>query len=185
MDAHGNLYGTTYGGGAYNVGTVYRIGRDGTYAILHNFDAVDEGIEPWGGLARDRQGNLYGATIAGGDYGKGTVFRLAPDGTYTSLHSFTGQDGADAVSSPVLDSHGNLILAASDGGIVNCGAVIEVRKDGTSKVLHIFTTVGPHLRAGCQPYGGVMRGSDGAIYGTTSEGGRRSAQYGTVYRLEH
>jgi uncharacterized repeat protein (TIGR03803 family) len=185
MDAHGNLYGTTYSGGAYNVGTVYRIARDGSYAILHDFNPVDDGIEPWGGLARDRQGNLYGTTIAGGNYGKGTVFRLAPDGTHTTLHSFTGQDGADAVSSPVLDSHGNLIVAASDGGIVGCGTVIEVRKDGTSRELHHFTTVGPRLHAGCQPYGGVMLGSDGAIYGTTMIGGLRTANYGTVYRLEH
>jgi len=185
LDADGNLYGTTYRGGANNVGTVYRIGHDGSYAILHDFGAVDDGIEPWGGLARDALGNLYGTTIAGGGNGVGTIFRLAPDGGLTMLHSFTGQDGADAMSSPVLDRHGNVIVAASTGGIVNCGAVIEVHKDGTSKVLHGFTTVGHRLRAGCQPVGGVMLGSDGALYGTTNEGGRRTSELGTVYRLQH
>jgi uncharacterized repeat protein (TIGR03803 family) len=188
LDADGNLYGTTPGGGAYNAGTVYRIGGDGSYAILHDFGPVDEGMEPVGGLARDRQGNLYGTTIAGGDGGAGTVFRLAPDGTLTVLHSFTGQSGDGGVveSSPVLDSHGNVIVAAAaGGGYWGCGTVVEVRKDGTSKVLHHFTTKGRHIYAGCYPYGGVMLGSDGAIYGTTLLGGWRAADDGTVYRLEH
>ena len=186
MDAHGNLYGTTFSSvSSPNFGTVYRIGHNGSYAILHNFSALDSTFEPWGGLARDAHGNLFGTTIAGGDDGMGAVFRLAPDGTLTVLHSFTGAtygDGADAVSSPVLDSRGNLVVAASDGGFVGCGTVVEVHKDGTSRTLHHF---GIHARGGCQPYGGVMLGSDGAIYGTTQQGNSRNTQDGTVYRLEH
>jgi uncharacterized repeat protein (TIGR03803 family) len=184
-DANGNLYGATYSGGANHVGTVYRIAKDGTYSIQHQFGPVDDGIEPWGGLTRDAQGNLYGVAIAGGTMGVGTVFRLAPDGTYTMLHSFTAQDGADPLSSPVLDRRGGLIVTASVGGIVGCGTVIELRKDGTSKILHSFTTVGRRERAGCQPVGGAIVGSDGAIYGTTSFGGQRTSPVGTVYRLEH
>lgn len=184
-DAAGNLYGTTYRGGANHVGTVYRIAKDGSYAVLHDFGSVDDGMEPWGGLARDAQGNLYGVALEGGTNGSGTVFKLAPDGTYTMLHSFTGQDGADPISSPALDARGGVIVAASVGGIVNCGTVIEIHKDGTSKLLHSFTTVGHRERAGCRPMGGVILGSDGAIYGTTNFGGARTTPAGTVYRIEH
>lgn len=184
-DAAGNLYGATNSGGTSHIGTVYRIAKDGTYTILHDFSPADDGLEPWGGLARDAQGNLYGTTLEGGTTGSGTVFKLAPDGTYATLHSFDAHDGADPLSRPVLDRRGGVIVSASSGGIVGCGTVIEVHKDGTSKILHSFTTVGHRERAGCQPVGGVMLGSDGAIYGTTSFGGARTTPAGTVYRLEH
>lgn len=187
LDDAGNIYGTTNAGGANNAGTVYRLAKDGTYAHLHDFDARVEGFEPWGGLTRDAQGNLYGTTMVGGDAVSGTLFKIAPDGAFTTLHSFgkLQGEGDTPLAAPTLDAHGNLIATTSTGGMVNCGGVVEVHKDGTAKVLNTFTLVGRRVRGGCQPAANPIIGTDGALYGTTSEGGSRSHPLGTVYRLEH
>lgn len=94
-DRSGNLYGTTYTGGASNEGTVYKIAPDGTETVLHSFTGGSDGDYPISDLLITRAGRLYGTTSSGGDSNKGTVFALDPDGTESILHSFSGgSDGA-------------------------------------------------------------------------------------------
>jgi uncharacterized repeat protein (TIGR03803 family) len=83
FDKAGNLYGTTdEGGGSANDGTVFELSPsgDGTWkeSVLHSFTGKSDGAQPFAGLVIDHLGNLYGATGAGGTYGVGTVFRIAP-----------------------------------------------------------------------------------------------------------
>jgi uncharacterized repeat protein (TIGR03803 family) len=76
LDAKGNLYGQTQGGGASGDGTVYELSTKGKITLLHSFDGSD-GATPWGGLLlRDAKGNFYGTTMGGGSSGKGTVWQL-------------------------------------------------------------------------------------------------------------
>ncbi len=83
-DKAGNLYGTTASGGASGFGTVFKLDTSGTETVLYSFTGSTDGLEPFGGLVRDKAGNLYGTTI-----GPGTVFKLDTTGTETVLHSFT------------------------------------------------------------------------------------------------
>jgi uncharacterized repeat protein (TIGR03803 family) len=106
-DGQGNLYGTTYGGGAgcttnQGCGTVFRLSPDGTKTVLHAFSGANvvpsDGSHPSGPLAMDAANNLYGTTIAGGaGCFCGTVFRITPAGAYTILHSFRRADGVSTV----------------------------------------------------------------------------------------
>jgi uncharacterized repeat protein (TIGR03803 family) len=77
-DAAGNLYGVTYGGGAYNAGTIFELEPNGTKTSLYNFTGGNDGGTPGAGLLRDGKGNLYGTTQSGGAYGYGVVFGLTP-----------------------------------------------------------------------------------------------------------
>jgi uncharacterized repeat protein (TIGR03803 family) len=81
QDPAGNLYGTTYYGGASNDGIVFRLSPDGIETILHTFTGSD-GANPTAALVRDSAGNLYGTTYNGGTgnciYGCGVVFEIAP-----------------------------------------------------------------------------------------------------------
>src|SRR4051812_32104196 len=72
-DTAGNLYGTTYDGGAYGAGVVFKVARNGTQSVLHTFGAAD-GRFPAAALIQDDKGNFYGTTSSGGTYSDGTVF---------------------------------------------------------------------------------------------------------------
>ena len=129
-DAAGNLYGTTSSGGnggdPAGYGTVFKLDAAGNETVLHHFTGGEGGFGPAGGVLRDSQGNLYGVTTSGGlpcppsSDGCGTVFRLEPDGTFTTLHRF-GADGAEGLgpqSGLVSDAAGNLYGVTSSASLV-------------------------------------------------------------------
>ena len=136
FDGSGNLYGTTFRGGAHGVGTVFELTPvgDGTWTetVLHTF--IQNGIDgagPIGGLIFDHAGNLYGTTSGGGTFLAGTAFELSPagGGTWTEkiLHSFgSDPDGQDPQASLVFDGAGNLYGTTVTGGAGGAGAVFEL-----------------------------------------------------------
>jgi uncharacterized repeat protein (TIGR03803 family) len=77
-DKAGNLYGTTWHGGAYNYGTVFKVTPKGVETVLYSFTGQSDGANPLGGMFLDKSGNLYGTTQKGGAYGGGTVYRVTP-----------------------------------------------------------------------------------------------------------
>ena len=88
-DAAGNFYGMTAYGGQQNYGAVYMIDSAGNESVLYSFSGGTDGANPWGNLARDAKGNLYGTTIRGAA-GSGCVFKLDPSGQETVLYSSRG-----------------------------------------------------------------------------------------------
>jgi uncharacterized repeat protein (TIGR03803 family) len=77
-DSAGNLYGTTYSGGANGWGTVYEVDTAGNETVLYSFSGGADGGNPYAGLLGDSSGNLYGTTSSGGTGGGGVVFKLQP-----------------------------------------------------------------------------------------------------------
>jgi len=187
MDTDGNLYGTTYAGGAYGVGTVFELSPAGTETILHSFRKKNgkDGYTPYAGLIMDAEGNLYGTTYAGGAHGQGTVFELSSSGIETILHSFAGHetDGAHPLAGLTMDAKGNLYGTTVGGGDYKgchggCGTVFEVSAGGTETILHSFAKKGNDGRG---PSAGLIMDASGNLYGTTDLGGAHF--YGTVFEL--
>jgi len=177
----GDLYGVTSGGGDNGKGVVFKFAPDGTETILYAFRGAENGDGP-ASLIRDDAGNLYGTTWVGGDLGCdyfrggcGVVFKLAPDGTYTVLHTFTGSGAASSTAKLTRDPHtGDLYGTTSQGGANNKGAVFKLAADGTYTVLHSFDG-----RDGDGPIGRLVRDTDGTLYGTTEWGGDPGCRDGT------
>jgi len=125
MDASGNLYGTTFSGGARGNGTVFELIRPKvksdawTEQVLYSFGPATDGANPVAGVTFDKAGNLYGTTSAGGTSSYGTVFQLTrPSSGWTEniLHQFQMQnDGGTPWAGIVVDSSGNLYGAATRG----------------------------------------------------------------------
>lgn len=197
-DAAGNLYATTYSGGAYDYGTVFRLDRiTSKLTVLYSFNLGPNGANPGSGLIRDAADNLYGTTAYGGDLlacsgGCGTVFKLDSAGTETVLYSFTGgTDGANPVAGLVRDAAGNLYGTAPSGGdascslsfSIGCGTVFKLDTTGTETVLHTFTG-----KDGAGPYASLIRDGSGNLYGTTLSGGDTSCDLpygcGVVFGLK-
>lgn len=166
-DAIGNLYGTTYRGGASGYGTVFEITHDGTETVLYSFAGGVDGANPVAGLIRDASGNLYGTTPHGGALGYGVVFKVSKTGTETVLHSFTDSDGYYPIGGLVRDAKGNLYGTTEFGGSYGKGTVFRITPSGVEKVLYSFTGGAD----GSNPLSDLVFDAHGNLYGTTSAGG--------------
>lgn len=183
----GALYGTTYAGGSNNVGTVFKLNKDGSgYLPLRHFSTTGgSGQFPRGALLEATDGWLYGATYGGGQYSAGTVFKMGKDGNgFLTLRSFFGIqtkkiDARNPVAGLVEGSDGTLYGTSYNGGTNGMGAVFSISKDGTIyQLLHSFPDLGSD---GSHPHAGVCEASDGALYGTTVAGGSFGA--GTIFKV--
>ena len=160
-----------------------------TETVLYGFAGSPDGGGPGAALIRDKEGNLYGTTLAGGVYnacyggssGCGTVFKLTPSGTETILWSFgNGKDGSSPSGSFIFDK-GNLYSTTRYGGAYNGGTVFKLTPSGTETILWSFGNGAD----GYNPYAGLVVDKLGNLYGTTSAGGATSCYNGcgTVFRL--
>ena len=175
----GNLYGTTYGDGVQNSGTVFKISSGGTLTALYSFGG--DGLSPVAGLALASDGIFYGTTLFGGDNGQGTIFKISSGGQLTTLYSFCAQGNCDDGSNPyarlVQATDGNFYGVTCCGGGNGKGTVFKITAGGQLATLHSFA--GPE---GAQPFGGLVQGTDGNFYGTAAYGGGVHNQ-GTVFRI--
>jgi uncharacterized repeat protein (TIGR03803 family) len=197
FDQKGNLYGTTFAGGAYDqcrqynndgCGAVFKLSPEGKETVLYSFCAQSnctDGASPSSGLVFDQKGNLYGTTFAGGAYGYGTVFQLTPKGKETVIYSFCSNppscnDGAQPRGGLVFDQEGNL-YGSANGGAYAGGVVFKLTAEGKETVLYTFC-VQRDCADGEGPNGSLVFDRQGNLYGTTFGGGA-SMFYGTVFKL--
>src|SRR6266700_832062 len=190
MDSSGNLYGTTFGGGTSNSGTVFELVNSSaayTESVLHSFvNSGGDGSKPAAALIMDASGNLYGTTLSGGTNGTGTVFELVnSSGTYSEkiLYSFanSGGDGSSPQAGLIIDASGNLYGTTHSGGTNGTGTVFElVNSSGTysEKILYSFANSGGD---GSKPAAALIMDASGNLYGTTQNGGTNG--FGAVFEL--
>ena len=133
-DGAGNLYGTTsFGGGASNGGTIFKLDAAGNETVLFRFGARSQGREPIAGLFRDAVGNLFGTTYEGGTSyftGLGTVFKLDSKGKETVLHAFTPNGDGAYPFAGVVPYGEDLFGMTTGGGAYECGTVFKLDKSG-------------------------------------------------------
>ena len=158
----GNFYGTAGQGGAdttgcagYGCGTVFKITPGGTLTTLHSFYLTDGGYPAYGALVQAADGNFYGTAAEGGvdttacGYGCGTIFKITPSGTLTTLYNFCSQsncsDGAFPYGGVVQDTNG-----------IFYGATVtnEPFEEGDGTVFGFRVGLGPFVEA--QPTSGKV-----------------------------
>jgi uncharacterized repeat protein (TIGR03803 family) len=205
MDAAKNLYGTTFVGGAYGGGTVFKLapGSNGgwSFSVLHSFcRTCSDGFGPLGALILDSTGNLYGTAALGGAGNGGTVFKLTPnaDGSWTEkvLYSFIFcvvtdcVDGNSPAAGLLFDAAGNLYGTTQSGGTLNGGTVFKLtpsQDSWTESLLYNFCGITETCAAGSNPMASLIFDESGSLYGTTAFGGRSTAcpnnGCGVVFKL--
>ena len=174
-DSAGDLYGTTFGGGAAGAGVVYKLDPADHETVLYSFTGGADGGNPYAGVIPDSAGNLYGTTY-GGAAGAGVVFKVNTASQETVLSSFTGgADGGNPYAGVIPDSAGNL-YGTTYGGAAGAGVVFKVNTASQETVLSSFTGGAD----GGNPYAGVIPDSAGNLYGTTYGG---AAGAGVVFKV--
>lgn len=178
------LYGTAASGGSGGFGTGFKITTAGAFTKLVDFTGTS-GAAPGSvphGLVLHADGNFYGVAQAGGVNGFGTVFRMTPAGTVTTLLNFTGTAGTRPGAQPVgpLAVSGSLLYGVTKaGGAGGFGVIFETSTSGSWRSLGEFTgTAG--ARPGANPAGGIFLNTDGLLYGTTEFGG--TGGFGVIFK---
>jgi uncharacterized repeat protein (TIGR03803 family) len=129
VDTRGNMYGATGGCGTSNMGVVWKVSKNGTETVLHNFAGASDGQSPLAGVIVDAAGNIYGTTNTGGASGFGTAFELDKNGKLTLLHTFTGgTDGKYLYGGLILDPKGRIYGTTINGGTGGYGTVWRITK---------------------------------------------------------
>jgi uncharacterized repeat protein (TIGR03803 family) len=162
-----------------------------TFTTLQRLDGTD-GALPTAGLTQATDGNFYGTTKLGGSANSGTIFRISPGGTLTTLYSFCLQsscpDGAVPLAGLVQAANGDLYGTTSEGGAYSCtghagcGTVFRITLGGILTTLYSFCA-----QSGCPdgnyPDSALAQGANGDLYGTTLFGGTAGVGAGTVFKI--
>lgn len=179
MDAAGNLYGTTYLGGANDYGNIFelrRAGQDWLMKPLYNFTGQEDGATPVSRLTLARDGTLYGTSGGGQGIGEccGAVFHLQPPATIprsvltpwniTLLHHFTGSDGEVPNGDLLFDQSGNVYGTTLKGGSNNTGVIFELTPSSDSYTDNVLFS-SPGSGNETYPWGGVVPDTSGNLYG--------------------
>ncbi len=187
----GVLYGTTNGGGDYGAGTVFKMTLDGTFTVLHSFKGAagtpPEGNGPEGNLIEAIDGSLYGSTYLGGTNDKGTVFRVAPDRTVSTVYSFGGTSGSPINPSGLLLAPDGTLAGTSTGGGANacpdtsgfdigCGTFFRLTPNTGELLFSSFPSALPDAQA-YHPASGVVFARDNRFWGLTS------AELGSIFSI--
>jgi uncharacterized repeat protein (TIGR03803 family) len=192
---NGDIYGTTIGGGVIGEGTVFKMTPNGQLTTIYSFcsqaDCTD-GWNPAAGLIQIANGDLYGTTsLGGGPCDCGTVFKITPTGSLTTIYRFCLQsgcpDGEEPYGGLVQATNGDLYGITENGGAnANSGTVFKITPGGTLTTLYSFCSQ-PECTDGELPYGGLVQATDGNLYGTTVLGGAYGQPYdkqgGTVFKI--
>jgi uncharacterized repeat protein (TIGR03803 family) len=194
------LFGTTSGGGSQSAGTAYRVTTNGALTNLHSFGTIQDvygdfldGANPYAPLLVGPDGNLFGTTTSAGS-NFGTVFRMTTNGALTTLYSFgtiqdtngNALDGSTPQAPLIIASDGNFYSTTSVGGTNTngFGTVFRLTTNGTLTTLYSFGAIqdtNGQALDGANPDGGLVQGSNGELYGTTSQGGKDNN--GTVFQI--
>jgi uncharacterized repeat protein (TIGR03803 family) len=187
---NGYFYGTTEFGGANSQGSVFKMSPGGTLTTLYSFCPqipCTDGEAPFSGLVQASDGNLYGTTLYGGlqncpNSSCGTVFKITPSGTLTTLYSFCSQyncpDGAYPEGALVQATDGNLYGTTS--GIYGVGTIFKITLGGRLTTLYTFCSQ-KNCNDGTYPSAALVQDTNGTLYGTTDDGG--TYNLGTIFSL--
>ena len=193
--ADGNFYGVTDSGGTNDYGTVFKVTTNGTLTTLYSFTGGNDGGYPVAGLVQAGDGNFYGSTEQDGSGYGGTLFRITPGGTLTTLVSFNNSGPASSPEAEmVLDAAGNMWGTTEDAPPEGGGTVFVLTTNGQFSIIFTFPITDTSdftAPDGGGPVAALVLGSDGNFYGTAYDGGSAPQDsdiygtlgYGTIYGI--
>lgn len=156
-------YGTTFSGGKYGYGTIFKI-CGGTTTVLHSFNRNADGGRPKGSLVLASDGNYYGVTPEGGSKGYGTIFKITPGGIFSVIYNIASGDGSNIQGTLIQAKDGYLYGMSNSGGAKSGGTIFKVSLSGSFSTVYSFE----YAKEGSGTEGNLIQASDGNFYGMTA-----------------
>jgi len=172
----GQLYGTTYGGGQFSYGTVFKVTKGGLLTVIKQLNAAD-GTHPQSDIIQAKDGNYYGTCYNGGQFSTGVIFKVTKNGVYSVVKSFSSStDGGYPYGGLMLDTDGSLYGMTSYSGSKGGGTVYKFTTAGAYSVVHPLD----YTTEGNTSYSALVKGNDGSLYAMASAGGTYT--YGSIFK---
>ena len=178
LGTDGNLYGTTEQGGSSGFGTVFKITPAGVLKVLWNFTNGSDGGYPMAPPVQGEDGKFYGTASTGGNLGYGTVCKLTPSGSLTTIYQFDSTHGAVPETAFVQGIDGNFYGSTFLGGVNGFGTIFKITAAGKLTVLYNLIK----KFTGYNILSPLIQGNDGYFYGTAFNGGPSTG--GTVFKIK-
>ncbi len=181
LGADGQFYGAAHGGGTNGYGTIFKISVSGAFTRLYSFKGGSDGAGPCATLALGNDGNFYGVCDNGNSSSSeyGTIFKIAPSGVLTPLHSFNGTNDGGYPEAPLtLGTDGKFYGTTEEGGDNGVGTVFQITTNGVFATLHSFT----YQENGPESYAALVQATNGNFY-IACEGAGSGYSPGTILRL--
>jgi uncharacterized repeat protein (TIGR03803 family) len=173
----GNFYGTTYSGGAWGGGNIYKISLQGKFTVVYNLGSqAYDPSRPVTALVQGNDGSLYGTTPFGGSTSNlGAIFKLTPAGVFSTLYAFSGPDGYSPGGPMVRATDGNL-WGTTAYNTTGQGTIFKITPSGMLTTVQVFDGAD-----GAMPVS-LIQDTNGKFYGSTNLGG--NSALGTVFGLD-
>ncbi|MFL5788511.1 MAG: choice-of-anchor tandem repeat GloVer-containing protein [Flavisolibacter sp.] len=175
-----NFYGITNAGGASGYGTIFKYTRTGVYTVLKSFVNLTDGGRPTGSLLRANDGNFYAGTTTGGNHNNGTLIKITPSGIFTVLRNMNFATDGYYIKSDLVQAPDHFLYGLTyGGGPSSNGTAFKINLDSTNfQVIHAFNN---NAVEGSYPFGSLIVGTDGLLYGNTNIGGPNGT--GTIFKM--
>ncbi|MDB6173169.1 MAG: 3-carboxymuconate cyclase [Chthoniobacteraceae bacterium] len=180
----GDFYGTTFGGGLDNIGTVFKVTAGGNLTTLVDFTGKglrNRGSQPQSSLLAGADGYFYGTTFRGGEGDAGTVFKMSANGELSTVLEFAGVNPVSYFQGGIIRGKDtNFYGVTAANGVQGKGTVYRITLAGVTKTLAEFTGNGS-TNSGSTPRAPLLQGEDGNFYGVTLKGG--AFDFGTIFKI--
>ena len=172
----GYLYGTTYSGGQYGYGTIFKVSTGGIFNVIKHLSSATDGSYPQSDIIQAKDGSFYGTCYGGGQNGGGTIFKISGNNFSVVKHFSLSTDGGYPYGGLMQYNDTTFYGITRSSGAKGGGTIYKLTKSGVYSIVHALDYTTEGNTSSSVP----VKGNDGSLYAMTSLGGKFN--FGIIFK---